>query len=111
METILTSAATLLSSTGANTSGATLGLVDRAKRGERGAFLGLFHAHAARVHFLSLQIADDVQAAEKLTRDVFLEAFRHMATIRDDAAFSFWLHRRALKEIFTRHLVHGAAKS
>src|SRR5882724_6823258 len=97
------SAATLLPTTEIGASEARLSLVDRARLGERGAFLGLFQAHAARVNFLSLQIADDVQTAEKLTRDVFLEAFRHMASIRDEAAFSSWLHRRAVKEIFTRH--------
>lgn len=111
LETILTPTATLIPSTGVNTSRATLGLVDRARIGERGAFLALFQAHAARVHFLSLQIAEDAAIAEKLTRDVFLEAFRHLAAIRDDAAFSSWLHRRAVKEIFTRHLMHSAAKS
>lgn len=88
-----------------------LSLVDRAKLGERRAFLGLFEAHASRVHALSLQLVDDAATAEILTRDIFLEAYSNLHAIRDDAAFASWLHRRAVRVVFARYLKRGLVRS
>ncbi|MGH7487041.1 MAG: RNA polymerase sigma factor, partial [bacterium] len=41
----------------------------------------------------------DVAAAEDLTQDAFIQAFRKISTFRGDAAFSTWLHRVAINTV------------
>lgn len=65
-------------------------LVRRARRGERDAFGELYRRYSGMVHGILLarlpyaEVADGVQ-------DVFLRALRHLAGLRDDAAFGGWL--------------------
>ncbi len=79
-----------------------LGLVDRAKEGEKQAFLGLFEAHASRIYSVSLRLVGKVAAAETLTRDIFIEAFSRLDAIRDDATFGRWLYYSAAKTLVAR---------
>ncbi len=81
-------------------------LMERAKAGERQAFLALFHAHARQIYSLSLSVTGDVTAAENLARNIFVEAFTCMADIHDDAGFELWLYRRAAKKV----LAHRAKR-
>ena len=51
-------------------------LLARAKAGDRQALSALYHEHAGRIYSLSLRVTKkDVNAAENLTRDIFVEAF------------------------------------
>ncbi|MGA9815248.1 MAG: hypothetical protein WBQ64_20875 [Terriglobales bacterium] len=75
----------------------------RAKQGEWLAFFALFQIHAAPVYSLSLRATGDIAAAEKLTREIFFEAFTHMDAISDDAAFAARLYDCAAK----RSLANG----
>jgi len=76
--------------------------VDRAKEGEKQAFLDLFGAHANRVYSVSLRLVGNVAAAENLTRDIFIEAFSRLDAIRDDATFGRWLYYSAVKALVAR---------
>ena len=72
-------------------------LLARAKAGDRQALFALYHAHAGRIYSLSLSVTKDVNAAENLTRDIFVEAFTGLDAVTDDAAFAARLYRCAAK--------------
>ena len=77
-------------------------LLDHAKRGEQHAFLTLFQIHSQRIYSHSLRVTENVTAAEDLTRDIFVEAFKNLTTISDDEPFATFLYRRAAKTILAR---------
>ena len=77
-------------------------LVDRARAGDVGAFEGLYRANVARVYALALRLTADRRDATELTQDVFVHAWRRLATFRGDAAFASWLHRIAINSLFMR---------
>ena len=72
-------------------------LLARAKAGDRQALFALYHEHAGRIYSLSLSVTKDVNAAENLTRDIFVEAFTGLDAVTDDAAFAARLYRCAAK--------------
>jgi RNA polymerase sigma-70 factor, ECF subfamily len=78
------------------------GFVDRAKEGHERAFFGLFELHRKRVYSMCLRLMGSVPEAEDLTRDIFMEAFRQLDAIDDDAAFSKWLYHNAVNAVLTR---------
>lgn len=82
------------------------GLVDAARRGDESAFGLLYDAYARMVHGLLLARVPPGDV-DDLVQDVFLTAWRRLASLRDSAAFGGWLatiarnqaadfHRRAL---------------
>lgn len=77
-------------------------LVDRARAGDVGAFEALYRANVARVYALALRLTADRRDATELTQDVFVHAWRRLATFRGEAAFATWLHRIALNSLFMR---------
>ena len=74
-------------------------LVERARRGDRAAFEGLYRAHAGRVHAVCLRMTGDPGRAEDLTQDAFIRAWRRLASFRGESAFSTWLHRLAVNVV------------
>lgn len=77
-------------------------LVDRARVGDVSAFEALYRANVARVYALALRLTADRRDATELTQDVFVHAWRRLATFRGDAAFATWLHRIAINSLFMR---------
>ena len=75
-------------------------LVDRARSGDVGAFEALYRANVGRVYALALRLTADRRDATELTQDVFVHAWRKLATFRGDAAFATWLHRIAVNSLF-----------
>jgi RNA polymerase sigma-70 factor (ECF subfamily) len=71
-------------------------LVQRARRGDVGAFEALYAAHAGRVYALALRLTAETVAARELTQDVFVKAWESLPEFRGDAAFTTWLHRIAV---------------
>ena len=65
-------------------------LVGAARRGDREAFDALYRNYARMVHGLLLACAPR-DAVEDLMQDVFLQAYRKLPRLRDDAAFGGWL--------------------
>jgi DNA-directed RNA polymerase specialized sigma24 family protein len=74
-------------------------LIERAKKGEQQAFVSLFQAHSGCIYTLSVRLAGSVPAAEKLTRDIFVEAFSNLNAVHDDDAFAAWLYHHAAKTV------------
>ncbi len=68
-------------------------LIERAQRGDEGAFAALFHAHKRRVYSLCLRMTGGTTEAEDLTQEAFLQLFRKISTFRGESAFTTWLHR------------------
>ncbi len=83
-------------------------LVARARSGDLGAFERLVRRHQRPVYRLALRILDDPRDAEDVTQDVFVTAWRRMATVRDGAAIRAWLYRtttnRCLNAVRSRSL-------
>jgi RNA polymerase sigma-70 factor (ECF subfamily) len=76
---------------------ATLDSIQRAQAGDVDAFGLLYKEHAGRIYALCLRLkAGDITDATELMQDVFIKAWRRLATFRGDSAFSSWLHRLAV---------------
>jgi len=72
----------------------TLDSIRRAQSGDVDAFELLYREHSGRVYALCLRLkAGDSSDATELMQDVFIKAWRRLATFRGDSAFSSWLHR------------------
>jgi len=75
--------------------------VRRAADGDHAAFERLYRGHVGRIHALARRmVGDDV--AEDLTQEVFIRAWRKLASFRGDARFGTWLHRLAVNLLLTR---------
>ena len=73
---------------------AALDSIRRAQAGDVNAFELLYREHAGRIYALCLRLqAGDSADATELMQDVFIKAWRRLATFRGDCVFSSWLHR------------------
>lgn len=77
-------------------------LIERAQRGDEEAFATLYQLHSKRVHFVCLRMTNNVQDAEDLTQEAFLQVFRNVNSFRGDSAFSTWLHRIAVNTVLMK---------
>ena len=69
----------------------------RAQAGDVAAFELLYREHSGRMYALCLRLqAGDSSDATELMQDVFIRAWRRLATFRGECAFSSWLHRLAV---------------
>ncbi|HUP00416.1 MAG TPA: sigma-70 family RNA polymerase sigma factor [Gemmatimonadota bacterium] len=78
-------------------------LVERAQRGEAGAFDRLYREHVERVYAICLRLSADPLRAEGLTQDVFVRAWRRLDSFRGESRFSTWLHRIAVNAFMEDH--------
>ena len=69
--------------------------IDRTLRGDHAAFAELVNEYKDFVFTLVLQIVRQRGLAEEVAQDVFLKAFRRLASFRRKAKFSTWLYRIA----------------
>jgi RNA polymerase sigma-70 factor (ECF subfamily) len=68
--------------------------IQRAQAGDVDAFELLYREHAGRIYALCLRLkGGDSTDATELMQDVFIRAWRRLATFRGESAFSSWLHR------------------
>jgi RNA polymerase sigma-70 factor (ECF subfamily) len=82
-------------------------VVRRAQAGDQAAFEELYRAHSGRVYGLCLRMSADPGRAEELTQEVFLRAWKGLATFRGEAAFSTWLHRLAVNVVLAERRSQG----
>jgi RNA polymerase sigma factor (sigma-70 family) len=76
---------------------ATLDCIRRAQAGDVDAFEVLYRENSGRVYALCIRLrGGDRSDATELMQDVFVKAWRRLATFRGDCAFSSWLHRLAV---------------
>ncbi|MGH8247809.1 MAG: RNA polymerase sigma factor RpoE [Gammaproteobacteria bacterium] len=71
-------------------------LVERVKRGEKGAFDILVLKYQARIINLVSRFVRNPADAMDVTQDAFLKAYRALPRFRGDSAFYTWLYRIAV---------------
>ncbi len=74
-------------------------LAQQAGQGEMEAFGELYQRYHRRVYSLCLRMTRNHAEAEDLTHDTFIQAFRHLASFRGEAAFTTWLHRLTVNQV------------
>jgi len=68
-------------------------LVERAQRGDQGAFTSLANLHVDRCYALAVRILRDRHRAEDATQQALLGAWRDLPNLRDPSRFDAWLRR------------------
>ena len=61
--------------------------------GDRAAFEQLIRRYHGMIHALAWRMTGSTADADDLAQDIFIRAYRQLATYRGDAAFSSWLYR------------------
>jgi RNA polymerase sigma-70 factor (ECF subfamily) len=74
-------------------------LAFRAAKGEMDAFEELYQRHHRRVYSLCLRMTQNVQEAEDLTQEAFIQLYRKIGSFRGDSAFTTWLHRLTVNQV------------
>lgn len=74
-------------------------LAQRSARGDMEAFDILYERHHRRVYSLCLRMTQNVQEAEDLTQDAFIQLYRKIGSFRGDSAFTTWLHRLTVNQV------------
>jgi RNA polymerase sigma-70 factor (ECF subfamily) len=69
-----------------------LGLVERARRGDRHAFAELVRVSGARLDATARLILRDPDLAQDAVQDTLIRAWRSLPGLRDPATFDHWLH-------------------
>jgi len=75
---------------------ADLELAQRCRDGDAAAFEELYRTHSARLYNLLFRMAGSAQDAEDLLQEVFLHAYRKLASFRGDSSLGTWLYRLAV---------------
>ena len=73
-------------------------LIARARSGDQDAFAELVGAHADRVYAALRRFGLDGGEAEDVTQEVFVRAWRGLASFQERAQLSTWLYRIAFNE-------------
>jgi RNA polymerase sigma-70 factor (ECF subfamily) len=76
-------------------------LVDRARRGDTGAFGELVRRHQNEVYTVALRMVADRHLAYDVAQDAFVRAWRAIGRFRGDAQFSTWIHRVTVNTALT----------
>ena len=71
-------------------------LVERARKGETGAFRELVERHKKNVYYLALDLTGNHYDAEDLSQEVFIKAYQNIGDFRSDGKMSSWLYRIAV---------------
>jgi len=66
-------------------------MVRRAQRGDRTAFAELVRSHHARLISAARALVRDADAAEDISQDAFVDAYRQLPTLKRPERFSAWL--------------------
>ncbi len=74
-------------------------LAQKAATGDMVAFEQLYKRHNRRVYSLCLRMTSNVQEAEDLAQEVFIQLFRKIGSFRGESAFTTWLHRLTVNQV------------
>jgi len=75
---------------------ADLDLAGKIRAGDGTAFEDLYQQHAARLYNLAYRMAGTASDAEDLLQDIFLLAYRKLASFRGESSLGTWLYRLAM---------------
>ncbi len=78
-------------------------LIERAQRGDAGAFARLYRDNVERVYAMCLRMSGEPERAERLTQDAFVRAWLGLPAYRGEARFSTWIHRIAVNVVLEDH--------
>ena len=67
-------------------------LIQRILSGDESAFTTLVEKHRKWIHSLAWREIGDFHAAQEITQDTFIQAFKSLPNLRDPNRFSGWLH-------------------
>ncbi len=81
--------------------------IEGAKLGHDDCFGILYSLHKRRVYSLGLRMIGNVDAAEDVTQEVFLQLYRKIVSFRGDSSFATWLHRVTVNIILMRFRKKG----
>jgi RNA polymerase sigma-70 factor (ECF subfamily) len=73
-------------------------LVRRARSGDADAFEDLVRRHTGSIYRLLVRLLRDPTAAEDVTQETFIGAWKSLPRFRGDAKFSTWLYRIAVNK-------------
>ncbi|MCA1584886.1 MAG: RNA polymerase sigma factor [Acidobacteria bacterium] len=73
-----------------------LELAGRIRAGDGAAFEELYKQHASRLYNLAFRMAGSTQDADDLLQDIFLLAYRKLASFRGESSLGTWLYRLAM---------------
>src|SRR4030095_15289725 len=59
----------------------------------------LYQRHSRRVYSLCLRMTRNVDEAEDLTQDVFIQLLRKIGSFRGESHFSTWLYRLTVNQL------------
>ena len=63
------------------------------------AFVLLIEEHQRRVYFLALRLTGNAAAADDITQETFISAWKHIAEFRGDSSLKTWLLRIAANKV------------
>ncbi len=73
--------------------------LERARRGDVGAFEQLYRAYVDRVHGLCLRLCGDPSRAEDLTQEVFVRVWQRLHAFEGRSRFFTWLYRVTVNRV------------
>ena len=77
-------------------------LVDRARRGQQGAFEILVSRHQRGIYRLAMRMSRNESDAEEIAQETFLHAHRGIASFHAESRFGTWIYRIAVNEALMR---------
>jgi RNA polymerase sigma-70 factor (ECF subfamily) len=81
-------------------------LVERARRGDQGAFRMLVDLHRDHAYGLALRITRSREEAEDAAQEAFLRAWLALPRFRGESSFGTWLHRIVARRALDRATAH-----
>jgi RNA polymerase sigma-70 factor, ECF subfamily len=76
-------------------------LIDASRQGDPEAFSSLVARYQQMIHALTYRMSGSEADASDLAQEVFVQAWRRLATFRGEARFSSWLYRIAVNQCLT----------
>lgn len=71
-------------------------VLERASRGDMGAFEQIYRTSSSFVYNVALRIARNSADAEEITQDVFMKIYRNLKNFKFRSAFKTWVYRIAV---------------
>jgi len=76
-------------------------IVARAATGDLLAFREIYDRHHRRIYALVMRLAHDLDTANDVTQEVFIQLWQQISNFRGESKFSTWLHTVAIRIAIT----------
>ena len=73
--------------------------IDRARKGDRGAFEALYRKYAGRTYAVCLRMTGNEATAQDCLQEAFVKAWTKLDRFESRSRFGTWLHRIAVNEV------------